>query len=528
MAYSLWLFIIFIWLFISNPLPAVKAQISLQNPLIWQTLVTPISSSSYNYVYNSTVKYYSQDFQTVFILSDNYGHNERILVNVGDGCMTPSYDDLLNSNYNGISTFIKRQSLIGLVSRGGCSWTTKITNLQNLVQMNSVLSIKALLIYDNVTYADNVTQVIQAKPSNSSTPVWNSAQLTPAQRNISSMPDNDLLATKMTPFFAIYFVPRQFGLEMLGKMNNTNQYIELATFFTNSVMDDNPPGTSTTNNNNNSNGGNGDSNSTIDSLFGDGNRGYIAYLVAAGVAIILAIVLLKWCRNPRFFARETGNNEIDVENHIGMRPFGQPQQTDQVSCVPMEKLDTLCPMQTAAEAMSTMKNTMCAICLDEFKPTSEIRLLPCHHGFCTSCIDVWLTKKSSWCPICKYDCCQEVESEQQDNDGDLGTMGLNQNNIGNTTSPASPSSSTGIHNTTNDASNIHSNNDNDPMITSSVNSNHSSLQLKNGDQEIPVSDQSMQLQSTMISPPPSYVSSQQQQQSSSSSSPPIRTTRTDI
>ncbi|KAJ1974084.1 hypothetical protein H4R34_004850 [Dimargaris verticillata] len=48
--------------------------------------------------------------------------------------------------------------------------------------------------------------------------------------------------------------------------------------------------------------------------------------------------------------------------------------------------------------------TDCSICLDEFEPGVRIRMLPCHHYFHTKCIDIWLTKKSSLCPLCKRSC----------------------------------------------------------------------------------------------------------------------------
>ncbi|KAF9946217.1 E3 ubiquitin-protein ligase rnf13, partial [Mortierella alpina] len=46
----------------------------------------------------------------------------------------------------------------------------------------------------------------------------------------------------------------------------------------------------------------------------------------------------------------------------------------------------------------------CAVCLDEFEEGEEIRSLPCRHEFHCECIDPWLTRKSSTCPLCKYDC----------------------------------------------------------------------------------------------------------------------------
>ncbi|KAF9169396.1 hypothetical protein BGX21_010468 [Mortierella sp. AD011] len=63
-------------------------------------------------------------------------------------------------------------------------------------------------------------------------------------------------------------------------------------------------------------------------------------------------------------------------------------------------------------------NETCAVCLDEFSDGEEIRILPCHHEFHCECIDPWLTRKSSTCPLCKYDCMprtmEEVEGRGED------------------------------------------------------------------------------------------------------------------
>ena len=43
----------------------------------------------------------------------------------------------------------------------------------------------------------------------------------------------------------------------------------------------------------------------------------------------------------------------------------------------------------------------CAICLAEFAPGDEVRVLPtCGHGFHAACVDVWLLS-SSTCPSCR-------------------------------------------------------------------------------------------------------------------------------
>mmetsp|Transcript_67525 Transcript_67525/g.190353 ORF Transcript_67525/g.190353 Transcript_67525/m.190353 type:complete len:168 (+) Transcript_67525:80-583(+) len=44
--------------------------------------------------------------------------------------------------------------------------------------------------------------------------------------------------------------------------------------------------------------------------------------------------------------------------------------------------------------------TMCAICHGEFKPSNIVIELPCKHAFCPSCIENWLTRYRSVCPLC--------------------------------------------------------------------------------------------------------------------------------
>ncbi|KAF8928297.1 hypothetical protein EDD21DRAFT_204197 [Dissophora ornata] len=59
-------------------------------------------------------------------------------------------------------------------------------------------------------------------------------------------------------------------------------------------------------------------------------------------------------------------------------------------------------------------NETCAICLDDFSEGEEIRTLPCHHEFHCECIDPWLTRKSSTCPLCKYECLLPTAEEDEE------------------------------------------------------------------------------------------------------------------
>jgi hypothetical protein len=45
----------------------------------------------------------------------------------------------------------------------------------------------------------------------------------------------------------------------------------------------------------------------------------------------------------------------------------------------------------------------CSICLCQYIRNQRLRVLPCSHYFHTRCIERWLTKMSTSCPLCRYD-----------------------------------------------------------------------------------------------------------------------------
>jgi hypothetical protein len=59
--------------------------------------------------------------------------------------------------------------------------------------------------------------------------------------------------------------------------------------------------------------------------------------------------------------------------------------------IPFLELANVCPIQKYDK--TTMTNTTCAICLEDFKDDILVRVLPCRHGYCTACIGK-LTKVS--------------------------------------------------------------------------------------------------------------------------------------
>ncbi|XP_038722142.1 receptor homology region, transmembrane domain- and RING domain-containing protein 1 [Tripterygium wilfordii] len=45
----------------------------------------------------------------------------------------------------------------------------------------------------------------------------------------------------------------------------------------------------------------------------------------------------------------------------------------------------------------------CPICLEDYKDGEILKVLPCQHEFHSSCVDSWLTKWGTFCPVCKLD-----------------------------------------------------------------------------------------------------------------------------
>ncbi|KAK8669758.1 hypothetical protein V6N13_107182 [Hibiscus sabdariffa] len=45
----------------------------------------------------------------------------------------------------------------------------------------------------------------------------------------------------------------------------------------------------------------------------------------------------------------------------------------------------------------------CAICLEDYKDGEILKFLPCQHDFHSSCVESWLTKWGTFCPVCKLD-----------------------------------------------------------------------------------------------------------------------------
>jgi hypothetical protein len=74
-----------------------------------------------------------------------------------------------------------------------------------------------------------------------------------------------------------------------------------------------------------------------------------------------------------------------------------------------EQIEKISPHRCAGLKNINQDNTEfshpenCSICLDKYDEKQLTRILPCKHSFHVFCIDEWLKKSNSFCPICRDD-----------------------------------------------------------------------------------------------------------------------------
>lgn len=325
----------------------------------------------------------SQDFQGIYVDRKTYSDPpERIVFNFGECCRSSNTttETLQALNQNGIlyNSSIDGAPKVALVKRGNCNWSEKIAVAKSFP---SLINISAVFIYDNNDYSEVQLSSTQITGSGSLAPPTFSTPLPPS-RNILNMTDNDLNIMNSSDT-VVYFIPFKYGDAFVQRINAS---------FNSSTPDIRQYWLSTAYLQEVSWG-----NSGSDSFFSTG-RGYLAYIIALAALFIIGVIFLRWWRIRRIRQDyPNGFNGFSMANGFNMQP-----RVSRVDPLPVDIVNAL-PIDKYSEEL--IKNTNCAICLEDFVPAkTDVRILPCGHGFCVLCIDPWLTQKSTMCPICKWDC----------------------------------------------------------------------------------------------------------------------------
>jgi len=124
------------------------------------------------------------------------------------------------------------------------------------------------------------------------------------------------------------------------------------------------------------------------SVVGSADTGIITNLIRMILFLAAGFPSLWMCWLSCFFVGNAFQHCLDKyrrRNRLGYIPI---VKYDSVHCRDKDNPDFI-------------HNTSCVICLDEFMDGQSVKVLPCSHGFCSNCIQSWLTDRSDLCPICK-------------------------------------------------------------------------------------------------------------------------------
>ncbi|XP_022741814.1 receptor homology region, transmembrane domain- and RING domain-containing protein 1 [Durio zibethinus] len=87
---------------------------------------------------------------------------------------------------------------------------------------------------------------------------------------------------------------------------------------------------------------------------------------------------------------------------IAPRCLSNWRRASLVKSVDTKMVEALPRLAFSSACLSTTGET-CAICLEDYKDGEILKLLPCQHDFHSSCVESWLTKWGTFCPVCKLD-----------------------------------------------------------------------------------------------------------------------------
>jgi hypothetical protein len=83
-----------------------------------------------------------------------------------------------------------------------------------------------------------------------------------------------------------------------------------------------------------------------------------------------------------------------------------------------ESINQLPTFKFSEVPVEIRESESCSICLEEFAPDDQVRVLWCKHYFHTACIDRWLVQENVRCPLCRHDSREGGEEAAVEENGD--------------------------------------------------------------------------------------------------------------
>ncbi|KAF4369282.1 hypothetical protein G4B88_009665 [Cannabis sativa] len=110
--------------------------------------------------------------------------------------------------------------------------------------------------------------------------------------------------------------------------------------------------------------------------------------------LVILVILLVAIFTPRQWLTSRGRNNL-------------PKNVD-------TKLVEALPCFTfnSTQLIDSHAGETCAICLEDYKDGEILKVLHCRHEFHSSCVDSWLTKWGTFCPVCKLDMRTKYENSE--------------------------------------------------------------------------------------------------------------------
>ncbi|CAO2162301.1 unnamed protein product [Urochloa humidicola] len=128
-------------------------------------------------------------------------------------------------------------------------------------------------------------------------------------------------------------------------------------------------------------------------------RAMTACLVAANVALVALVYLYFW----RVFSRKRAapsSADDDASSSSASAPSSPTRDDEQQRRI--ERLVASLPPPFVARPGAGGAGAECAVCLAELRDGDEARALPrCGHRFHAACVDAWLRRLHTTCPLCR-------------------------------------------------------------------------------------------------------------------------------